>query len=156
MGWYGSKRSWKRIISLIAILAMLFTMIPASLAEGEGDASPALPDVTPAADTATPEPTPDATPTPEWTEAPTPGTDPTPSPDTTPESTVTPEMTPTPELTPTPSPTPLPYGFTGMPEDFVLSDSQMKAKSVMTDKGLVEATESLTPGEDYVSNQVMF
>ena len=51
MGWHWSKRSWKRVISLIAILAMLFTMIPASLAEGEGEAATESPTVTPVVET---------------------------------------------------------------------------------------------------------
>lgn len=161
MSWLKSKQVWKRTISVITILALLITAMPVSLAagndsgkldsinrvaagdfiapEGESEATPTL-DVP----TDTPEPTP--TETPVVTPEPAASTDPS----ATPEETVTPE----PSLSPSPSP--LPYGFAGMPEGYVLSANELDAKEIMSEKDILSTTESLTAGEDYVPNQIMF
>lgn len=153
MGWQRPNKTWKRMISLLTILALMFTSMPVSLATGN-DASPAVqaPQKIVMAEEATLEPTAEPTPTPDATE--TPVVDPTP--DVSLEPTVTPEETVSPEPSLSPSPSPLPYGFAGMPEDFVLSDEQMQQKEVMISKDVVSSTDALEPGSDYVDNQVMF
>jgi uncharacterized protein YjdB len=43
-----------------------------------------------------------------------------------------------------------------MPEGYVLSSDELDAKEIMSQKDVLSTTESLTPGEDYVPNQIMF
>ena len=153
MGWQRPNKTWKRMISMLMILALMFTSMPVSLAAGN-DVSPAAQakQKIVMAEEETLEPTAEPTPTPDATE--TPVVDPTP--DVSLEPTVTPEETVSPEPSVSPSPSPLPYGFAGMPEDFVLSSELMQQKEVMISEDVVSATNALEPGSDYVDNQVMF
>ncbi len=164
MSWLRWKQVWKRTISVITILALLLSAMPVSLAagndapssmnsinrgvagdfiaaDGETEATP-----TPEEPTATPEPTPTETPVAEVT----------PEPEVSVDPSATPEETVTPEPSLSPSPSPLPYGFAGMPEGYVLSADELDAKEIMSKKDILSTTESLTPGEDYVPNQIMF
>lgn len=173
------KKTWQRMISVLAILVMLCSMMPVALADGGerslanatrnvalGEAgspeSGTETSTSPEADVATPTPEPvvEATPTPELadpTAAPTASE--TPDPAVTPDpglETPLPEETPTPEPSLSPSPSPLPYGFAGMPEGYILSEAELAAKAELNDKNTVASTEALTAGKDYVEDEVMF
>ena len=172
------KKTWQRMISAIAILVLLGSSVPVSLADsgaqnysnavrsvtlGEaGSTETGTETTTPDAEVATPTPEPvvEATPTPELI-VPTaePTASDTPDPAITPDpglETPLPEETPTPEPSLSPSPSPLPYGFAGMPEGYILSDAELAAKSELNKKNIVASTEALTPGKDYVEGEVMF
>ena len=154
MGWLKPSKAWKRMISVLTILALLITTMPVSLAADIDTTRQASQRQALLAEEETLEPTAEPTPTPEVSETAIP--DPTPDPSGEPEPTVTPEESVSPEPSLSPSPSPLPYDLPGMPADFVLSDDQLHAKEVMSTKDIVSVTEALTPGEDYVDNQVMF
>ena len=173
------KKTWQRMISVLAILVLLGSTAPVSLADGSergfanatrnvalGEAgSPESGTETtssPETDVATPTPEPvvEATPTPAVAD-PTaePAVSDTPDPAITPDpglETPLPEETPTPEPSLSPSPSPLPYGFAGMPEGYILSEDELAAKAELNEKNVVASTEALTAGKDYVEDEVMF
>ena len=49
----------------------------------------------------------------------------------------------------------LPYGLTGMPEDYVMSDSTLADKQAQWDNNVAGVLETMTPGKDYIENEVL-
>ena len=49
----------------------------------------------------------------------------------------------------------IPYGFAGMPEGYALSKSAIDGKQAQWDNNVADVLESMTPGKDYVENEVL-
>ena len=84
-------------------------------------------------------------------------TDPTEATDPSEETEPTEETAPTEETDPTEEtePVEMPYGLTGLPEGYVLTEEALTEKAALTENGVPETAAGLVPGEDYEENRII-
>lgn len=76
--------------------------------------------------------------------------------ETVPEETVPEETVPEETVPEETEPLALPYGLTGMPEEYVLSEDDLKEKVSMREHDVLASLSTMTAGEDYVADQIIF
>lgn len=173
------------MISLLLVAAMLLPVLPTAMAEELTETEPVIlettvgetlseeeetvpqtsvetePEQTEASDVTEPSEEPEATEATEETEA-TEGAEETEAAEGTEETEATEsteETEPTEateETEPEEEQTELPYGLTGMPEGYVLTEEQLAQKEELNIHAVVNTLAGLTPGVDYVENEVIF